>query len=260
MTDDRRHDVEHLALSRGDVGRYVLLPGDPGRCAAIAAHFEEARHVASNREFTTYTGQLAGETVSVTSTGIGGPSTAIAVEELAKLGADTFIRVGTSGSMQPWITPGDLAILSGAIRDEGTSHHYLPIEFPAVADLDVTLALRDGAAAVGATAHVGVGQSKDSFYGQRETDRMPIAPRLHERWSAWMAGGALCSEMEAATLFIVASTLRVRGGGVMLVYGHADQRPMTPEEAASCDLELLVRAAVAGVEILIARDRHAATH
>ena len=258
MTGQRRSEVEHLGLATGDVGRYVLLPGDPARCAAIAAHFEDARHVSSNREFTTYTGRLGGETVSVTSTGIGGPSTAIAVEELAKLGADTFIRVGTSGSMQEWITPGDLAVLSGAIRDEGTSSHYLPLEFPAVADVEVTLALRDGARSVGATAHVGVGQSKDSFYGQRESGRMPVAARLQERWIAWMAGGAVCSEMEAATLFIVASTLRVRAGGVMLVYGHPDQRPMTADEAARCDLELLLRAAIAGLEILIDRDHRAA--
>lgn len=255
MTHQSGPDVEHLELRTGDVGRYVLLPGDPGRCAAIAAYFDDARHVATNREFTTHTGTLLGEKVSVTSTGIGGPSTAIAVEELSKLGADTFIRVGTSGSMQTWIVPGDLAVLSAAIRDEGTSSHYLPMEFPAVANVDVTVALRDGAAAAGATAHVGVGQSKDSFYGQRETDRMPVAVRLHERWSAWVAGGSLCSEMEAATLFIVASTLRVRAGGVMLVYGHPDQRPMTAAESARCDLDLLLRAAIHGVSVLIERDR-----
>lgn len=258
MSDRGRSAVEHLELRRGDVGRYVLLPGDPARCEPIAALFDDARHVATNREFTTWTGSLLGEPVSVTSTGIGGPSTAIAIEELARLGADTFIRVGTSGSMQEWITPGDLAVVSAAIRDEGTSSHYLPIEFPAVADLDVTLALRDGAAAAGATAHVGVAQSKDSFYGQRETVRMPIAPRLRERWAAWMAGGALCSEMEAATLYIVAATLGVRAGGVMLVYGHPDQRAMTAEEAARCDLDLLLRAAIQGLSRLIERDRAAA--
>src|SRR5579862_2911583 len=129
MSDIGRAEVEHLGLRRGDVGRYVLLPGDPARSETVAQSFEEARQVAWNREFNTYTGRLLGEKVSVTSTGIGGPSTAIAVEELVKLGADTFIRVGTSGSMQEWITPGDLAILSGAIRDEGTSSHYLPLEF-----------------------------------------------------------------------------------------------------------------------------------
>ncbi len=251
----RPSDVEHLDLRRDDVGRYVLLPGDPARCAPIAARFQDARQVAANREFTTFTGTLDGEVVSVTSTGIGGPSTAIAVEELAKLGADTFIRVGTSGSMQESVPPGALAIVSGAIRDEGTSSHYLPLAFPAVADLDVTVALRDGALAVGAVARVGVSQSKDSFYGQREPDRMPIADELAARWRAWTAGGAICSEMEAATLYIVAATLGCRAGGVMLVYGHPDQRPMTAEEAARCDMDLLLDAAIEGLRRLIRRDK-----
>jgi uridine phosphorylase len=255
MTDSERPEVEHLGLRRGDVGRYVLMPGDPARSELIAAALHDAHQIAWNREFNTFTGYLGDEVVSVTSTGIGGPSTAIAIEELVKLGAHTFVRVGTSGSMQEWITPGDLAILSGAIRDEGTSRHYLPIEFPAIANVDVTVALRDGAVNAGATAHVGVGQSKDSFYGQRESARMPIAGQLAARWSAWMGGGALCSEMEAATLYIVASTLGVRAGGVMLVYGHPDQRPMTPEEASRCDQSLLVRAAIEGLRLLIERDR-----
>jgi uridine phosphorylase len=259
MTDPRTY-VEHLDLHEGDVGRYVLLPGDPGRCEAIASHFEGARLVGRNREFTTFTGKLGGQTVSVTSTGIGGPSTATAAEELVKLGADTLIRVGTSGSMQPWIVPGDLAVLSGAIRDEGTSSHYLPPEFPAVANTDVVVALRDGARQVGAVAHVGIGQSKDAFYGQREPQHMPMPTRLAERWAAWMAGGALCSEMEAATLFIVASTRGVRAGGVMLVYGHPDQSPMTEAEGRRCSIDLLNRAAIRGLTLLIERDSKSETH
>src|SRR5437870_3826841 len=130
IRSDRQH---HIGLRQGDVGRYVFLPGDPGRCELIAALFDEREHIAQNREYNTYAGTLLGERVAVTSTGIGCPSTAIAVEELARIGADTLIRVGTSGAMQPWITPGDLGVLTGAIRDEGTSRHYLPIEFPAVA-------------------------------------------------------------------------------------------------------------------------------
>lgn len=248
----------HVQLRPGDVGRYVFLPGDPGRCEAIAAYFDEPRQVAHHREYNTYTGSLLGEKVSVTSTGIGGPSTAIAVEELAKIGADTFIRVGTSGAMQEFIEPGDLGIIAAAIRDEGTSSHYLPIEFPAVADLEVTLALREGTRLAGARAHVGIGQSKDSFYGQHEPGRMPVAKRLQERWSAWMAGGALCSEMEAATLYIVASTLRKRAGGIMMIAGHPDQRPMTAEESARCDLDVLLQSAIEGLKVLIEADRRAA--
>lgn len=247
----------HVQLKPGDVGRYVFLPGDPGRCEAIAAWFDEPRQVANHREYNTYTGTLLGERVSVTSTGIGGPSTAIAVEELVKVGADTFIRVGTSGAMQEFIEPGDLGVVSAAIRDEGTSRHYLPIEFPAVADVDVTLALREGARRTGARHHVGVGQSKDSFYGQHEPGRMPVARRLEDRWRAWMAGGALCSEMEAATLYIVASALRVRAGGIMMIAGHPDQRPMTDAEAAQCDLDVLLRTAIEGLKVLIAADRRA---
>ncbi|HXG39636.1 MAG TPA: uridine phosphorylase [Candidatus Limnocylindrales bacterium] len=249
-------DVQyHVQLRPGDVGRYVFLPGDPGRCELIARYFDDARHVAQHREYNTYTGYLNGEMVSVTSTGIGGPSTAIAVEELVRCGADTFVRVGTSGAMQEWIEPGDLGIAWAAIRDEGTSLHYLPVEFPAVADLDVTLALREGARRTGARFHLGVAQSKDSFYGQHEPQRMPVAKRLLERWSAWMAGGAICSEMEAAALYIVAATLRKRAGGIMLIAGHPDQRPMTPEELARLDLDLLIRTAIEGMKVLIEADR-----
>ena len=135
----------HLHIKEGDVGRYVLLPGDPGRCEKIAAYFDDAHFVAQNREYVTWTGTLLGEKVSVVSTGIGCPSTAIAVEELVGVGADTFIRVGSSGAMQPFARMGDVAIITGAIRDEGTTAHYLPLEFPAVADIDVVLALRDAA-------------------------------------------------------------------------------------------------------------------
>jgi uridine phosphorylase len=247
----------HVDLRAGDVGRYVFLPGDPGRCETIAQHFDDPRHVAQHREYNTYTGSLLGTPVSVTSTGIGGASSAIAIEELVRCGADTFIRVGTSGAMQEWLQPGDLGIISGAIRDEGTSLAYLPVEFPAVASLDVTLALREGARRTGARAHIGIAQSKDSFYGQHEPGRMPIAKRLQERWAAWMAGGAICSEMEAAPQYIVAATLGVRAGGLMMIAGHPDQRPMTEEERSRLDLDLAIRTAVEGLKVLIEADRSA---
>jgi uridine phosphorylase len=250
--DERQH---HIQVAPGEVGRYVFLPGDPGRCEPIARLFDDPVLVAKNREYETWTGTLDGERVSATSTGIGCPSAAIAMEELVKVGADTFVRVGTSGSMQPEILPGDLGVINAAIRDEGTTSHYLPIEFPAVADIDVTRALAIGARSLGKTVHVGVSQSKDSFYGQHEPGRMPVAGRLKERWSAWMAGGAICSEMEAAALYIVAATLRVRAGGIMMIMGHSDQSPMTEEELARGDLGNLLPAAIAGMRELIARDR-----
>jgi uridine phosphorylase len=157
--------------------------------------------------------------------------------------------------MQHHILPGHLGVVSGAIRDEGTSSHYLPIEFPAVADIDVTRALALGARSEGASYHVGISQSKDSFYGQHEPGRMPVAKRLQDRWSAWMAGGAICSEMEASALYIVAATLRVRAGGIMMIAGNPEQRPMTPEEEAATAIENLLPSAIAGLRELIAMDR-----
>lgn len=251
---ERQH---HIGVARGEVGRYVFLPGDPGRCEPIARLFDDPKLVAKNREYETWTGYLDGEMVSVTSTGIGCPSAAIAMEELVKVGADTFVRVGTSGAMQPDITVGDLGVIQGAIRDEGTSSHYLPMEFPAVADLELTRALAIGARSTGKTVHIGISQSKDSFYGQHEPGRMPVAARLQERWHAWMAGGAICSEMEAAALYIVAATLRVRASGIMKIFGHWDQAPMTEEELALEGLGDLLAAAIAGMREMIAQDRAA---
>ena len=249
----------HIALRRGDVGRYVLLPGDPGRCERIASRFDEPRMVAKNREYETWTGSLGGVPVSVTSTGIGCPSSAIAVEELVRCGADTFIRVGTGGGMQPGMKTGELAIVTAAVRDEGTSSHYLPLEFPAVADIDVVLALREAARRTGALAREGVSQSKDSFYGEVEPERMPIAPELLEKWAAYIAGGAITSEMEAATIFIVSSILRVRAGGLMACFGSPS---MSPEEAAASaadfTLDPLIDTAVEGLRVLIERDGAAA--
>jgi uridine phosphorylase len=232
----------HIQCRAGDVGRYVFLPGDPGRVPLIAAALDEAQPVANNREFNTYTGTLGGVKVSVTSTGIGCPSTAIAVEELAAIGADTFIRVGTSGMMQPFMQPGDLIITSGAVRDEYTSQQYLPLRYPAVADHDVVLALRAAARSRGVRHHVGLSQSKDSFFGQHEPQRMPVGRDLQDRWNAWIQAGVLCSEMEASTLFVVARLLGRRAGGIMLAGGTRN------------DLDNIIQTAVQAVRNLIAQD------
>lgn len=245
----------HIQLKRGDVGRYVLLPGDPGRCEKIAAFFDDPQFVAQNREFTTYTGTLLGEKVSVVSTGIGCPSTAIAVEELIKIGADTFIRVGTSGGIQPETKTGDVAIVTAAIRDEGTTPQYLPIEFPAVADINVVLALREAAEKLELPYHLGVTQSKDSFYGEVEADRMPLADQLHTRWKAWVEGGAICSEMESAAIFILASIHRKRAGGVMMMVGAGEGLPETKIDKELFHGDRAIRTAIEGVKILIERDR-----
>ena len=243
----------HIQLKKGDVGRYVLLPGDPGRCEIIARHFDKPVKMAQNREYVTYTGTLLGEKVSVTSTGIGGPSTAIAVEELAMIGADTFIRVGTSGAMQAGIAVGDLAIITAAIRDEGTTRQYMPIEFPAVASIEVVVALEAAARKLGATWGVGISQSKDSFYGEVEPLRQPIAAELVARRKAWIAGGAICSEMEASTVFVLASILKKRAGGVMLIIDSQESGNHDPHGPHS--LDGLIETAVEALRILIARDR-----
>jgi len=243
----------HIQMRKGDAGRYVLLPGDPGRCELIASYFNNPTLIANHREYKTYTGTLLGEKVSVTSTGIGCPSTAIAVEELVMIGADTFIRVGTSGGMQPAIRPGELAIITAAIRDEGTSMQYMPAEFPAVADLDVVLALRQAAVKLGHPHRLGITQSKDSFYGQHQPGRMPVADYLEQRWKAWKMGGAICSEMEASTIFVLSSIYRKRAGGIMLIM--ANQESSDPKAGVVETLEPLIETAIEAVKILITHAR-----
>ena len=202
----------HIQLRKGDVGRYVILPGDPKRCKKIAEHFDHPQLMADSREFVTYTGYLDGEKVSVTSTGIGGPSASIAMEELVQCGADTFIRVGTCGGIDLDVKGGDIVVATGAVRMEGTSREYAPIEFPAVADLNVANALVASAKELGYTFHTGVVQCKDAFYGQQEPEKMPAGYELINKWNAWRMLGCLASEMESAALFVVAAKLGVRAG------------------------------------------------
>ena len=168
--------------------------------------------VADSREYITYTGTIDGVKVSVTSTGIGGPSAAIAIDELSKCGADTFIRVGTCGGMQDEVMGGDVVIASGAIRMEGTSREFAPIEYPAVSDVEVMNALINSAKSLKNKHHVGVVQCKDSFFGQHEPEIMPVSYELQNKWEAWLRMGCLASEMESAALFIAGSFLRVRVG------------------------------------------------
>lgn len=243
----------HIHMKKGDVGRYVFLPGDPGRTDHIAKLFDNPKLIASHREYRTWTGTINSEKVSVTSTGIGGPSTAIAVEELIKIGADTLIRVGTSGGMQPEQIPGELAIPTAAIRDEGTSMQYMPAEFPAVADLSVIQALCQAATKLKVPYRVGITHSKDSFYGQHQPERMPVSDQLLQRWKAWKMGGTICSEMEAATLFVLGSIYRVRTGGIMLV--AANQESKDPNVAVVEKLDNLLAVAIEAVKLLIEQDK-----
>ena len=234
---------------------YVILPGDPKRCEKIAAYFENPKKVGDRREYVTYTGFLNGEKVSVTSTGIGGPSAAIAITELSKLGAHTFIRVGTCGGIDLDVKSGDIVIAQAAIRAEGTSKEYAPIEFPAVADFEVTSALKKASETLGAKSHVGVVQCKDSFYGQHEPDIMPISYELNNKWEAWKRLGTLASEMESAALFTVASFLKVRVGSCFLAVANQEREKENLENPVIHDTDLAIRVGIEGLKNLIEADK-----
>lgn len=244
----------HINVGKGEVGRYVILPGDPKRCEKIAAHFDNPRFVAEKREFATYTGTLEGVPVSVTSTGIGGPSAAIALTELTACGADTFIRVGTCGGMQEYVQSGDIVVANASVRMEGTSKEYAPIEFPAAADFGVTCALAEGAEHLGLRFHVGVAQTKDSFYGQHQPELMPVSYELENKWNAWLKLGCLASEMESATLFTVGAYLKVRVGACFLVVANQERAKKGLPNPQIHDTEEAIRAAIEAVRILIKKD------
>ena len=243
--------VYHIALSPEDVGKYCILPGDPDRCEKIAAYLEQPRFVARNREYTTWVGTLAGEQVTVTSTGIGGPSAAIALEELAALGAKTFIRVGTCGGIALPVKSGEVVIPTAAVRMEGTSREYAPIEYPAAADFGVVRALAEAADQLGQSWHAGVVQSKDSFYGQHSPGRMPVSYELEQKWEAWKRLGVLASEMEAAALFTVGATLGVRCGAVLNVLWNQERKAAGFQEPDDLDTDRGIRVAVKALERMI---------
>lgn len=244
----------HIQIKKGDVGRYVILPGDPKRCEKIAKYLTDAEKIADNREFITYTGYLNGEKVSVTSTGIGGPSAAIAMEELVMAGADTFIRIGTCGGIRLDVQSGDSVIASGAVRMEGTSREYAPIEYPAVADYEVVSALRESAERMEKPYHIGVVQSKDSFYGQHSPEKSLVGYELSAKWEAWKKLGCLASEMESAALFIVAASLGVRCGAVFLTIANQEREKKNLENPVIKDTDTAIRIAVEAVKVLIERD------
>ncbi len=249
----------HINLGRGDVGRYCILPGDPGRCEKIAAFLDDPHHVSVNREYNVYEGTLLGERITVCSTGIGGPSAAIAMEELTACGADTFIRVGTCGGIATKVRSGDIVIASGAIRQDGTSVEYAPIEFPAVSNTEVLMALCEAAERSGDTYHTGVVQAKDSFYGQHSPARMPTSQKLLYQWEAWKRLNTLASEMESAALFVAASHLDVRCGSVFCTVWNQERADAGLEGGLDeChDTEKAIRVAIDALKILINKDKNA---
>ena len=245
----------HIQCKEGDVGRYVILPGDPGRCEAIASHFDNPVHIGMNREYNIYTGYLLGEKVSVCSTGIGGPSASIAMEELHNIGADTFIRVGTCGGIALDVLPGDVVVATGAIRYEHTSMEYAPIEFPAVSDFGIAAALKSAGEELGYRIHTGVVQNKDSFYGQHSPEKSPVYYELLQKWESWKRLGVKASEMESAALFVVAAALGVRCGSCFHVVWNQEREkaglfmPMTEDTSGA------IKVGIEGLKKIIAADK-----
>ena len=217
MFNNKIEQVKHLPLKIEEVARYVIVPGDPNRVEIIASVMDSYTLQGRNREFNAARGTYKGTDVSVVSTGIGCPSTAIAVEELAHVGAEVFIRIGTSGSVDNSVEKGDIFIATGAVRDDGTSKQYIPIEFPAVADFKLVANLIKASKDLNIDTKVGICQSKDSFFGEVEPERMPVAPYLDYKWKAWQKGGVGASEMEAATLFTLAQIKKLKASAVLAV-------------------------------------------
>lgn len=245
----------HLNCQKGDVGRYVLLPGDPGRSEAIAKLFDNPVHIGMNREYNIWTGTLLGEKVSVCSTGIGGPSAAIAMEELTQIGADTFIRVGTCGGIHLDVKPGDIVVATGAIRFEHTSMEYAPMEYPAVANFDVTAAIKSASEELGYCTHTGIVQCKDSFYGQHSPEKSPVYYELLQKWESWKRLGVKASEMESSALFVIADALHVRCGSCFHVVWNQEREkagmfmPMTEDTSGA------IKVGVEAIKKLIAADK-----
>ena len=244
----------HIHCTEGDVGRYVFLPGDPGRCESIAAHFDNPVHVGMNREYNIYTGTLLGQKVSVCSTGIGGPSAAIAMEELTAIGADTFIRIGTCGGIDLDVMPGDIVVATGAIRYEHTSMEYAPLEFPAVPSLDVAMALKSASEELGYRTHTGVVQCKDSFYGQHAPERSPVYYELQQKWESWKRLGVKASEMESAALFVIASALGVRCGSCFHAIWNQEREKLGMSMPMTEDTSGAVRVGIEAMKRIIAAD------
>ncbi len=249
----------HIKALPEEVGGYVFLVGDPGRSPVIAELLESPVHVGFNREYNLYTGTLDGEKVSVCSTGIGGPSSAIAVEELIKCGAHTFLRVGTCGGMDLAVKGGDLVIAQAAIRAEGTSYEYIPQGYPAVASFEVAAALRDAAEKRGtAEYHIGVVQSKDSFYGETEPDTMPVAYDLNQRVPAYVKCGCMATEMECAAIFSVGLVRRARCGAILTALWNDGRIKAGLPDVPTQDSSNAIACAVEAIRLLISRDKKAA--
>lgn len=251
----RAGEQYHLMVKPGDVGEYVIVPGDPKRSEKIAKYFDNPKLIADSREYITYTGTLLGEKVSVCSTGIGGPSAAIAIEELVKVGAKYFIRVGTCGGMQLDVKSDDVVIATGAVRMEGTSKEYAPIEWPSVADYHIVNALADASKLLKYDYHVGVVECKDSFYGQHSPEKSPVFYELLNKWEAWCRLGCLASEMESAAIFVIANALGVKAGTVLHVVANQERQKRKMKNPVSHDTDKAIKVAIEAIKLLIQENR-----
>ncbi|MDQ6885568.1 MAG: nucleoside phosphorylase [Candidatus Dormibacteraeota bacterium] len=239
----------HIRSRPGEVGEAVLLPGDPGRCESIARLFQRPRLVASNREFTTYTGEVGGQLISVCSTGVGSPSTAIAVEELAAVGARTFIRVGTTGSIQRGVGFGDLVIATAAVRDEGTTPSYVPLGYPAVADHGLVQGMLAAAHARQVRVHTGIVRSHDALYPDLHAAEMPRREELEQAIRVWQRARVLCNDMESSTIFTLCSLRGWRGGSLLTVVNEPGEPDIEPSRVAALDLTPMFEVAIAALTV-----------
>ena len=251
----------HLGFETRDVNaKYAILPGDPGRVAAIAERLDNAYELGNSREYRSMQGMLLGRPVVVCSTGIGGPSAAIAVEELFMAGVTTFIRVGTCGGINLSVERGDLVVASAATRNDGTSAQYAPESYPAAASFACTAALKQAADNMGYPSHVGVVHSKDSFYGQHSPERMPISGRLKDEWEAFKRLGVLCSEMECSAIYTVAASLGASAGAVLCALWNQERISAGMDSAAALSkqppgTERAIDVAVEAIKSLISSDK-----
>ena len=227
--------VFHLGVTKSDLAgaSLAIIPGDPARVAKIAEEMDNPVFLAQHREYTVYRAKLNGESVIICSTGIGGPSTSIAVEELAQLGIRTFLRVGTTGAIQPHVNVGDMIVSTGSVRLDGASLHFAPMEFPAVADFDVATAMKAAVEEAGATVHMGVTASSDTFYpGQERYDTFSgrVVKRFQGSMQEWQSMGVLNFEMESATLLTMCASSGLRAGCVAGVIINRAQQEIPDHE------------------------------
>lgn len=237
----------HIKCDAGKIARYVFVPGSHTRAKKIADHFDAPRLVSDTRGYMVYSGSVDGIPMTVSSTGMGGPTTAICIEELGHMGADTFMRVGSCGTPQDYVNCGDVIISTGTFRAGGTANNYLPVEFPAVPHFGLTNALIEAAARLGIKVHVGLGSAGDAFYAPRP----PSSGR-----NVLKESGIISFEMESDTLYVIAALRRWRAGGIYTSDGTSKEtKPEWGEEAFQQGEENAIRIAIEAMKHIAFADQ-----